>query len=87
MSSANLGDCPWYLGTGTCSYDCVFEPLCETREPAGGWPNGPALPRPGMPRASELVRLIADALPPEVVQHRWDVAWTAYEALRAEVDR
>lgn len=86
--SGELGDCPWYLGTGTCSYGCYDEPSCETCEPEGGWLNGPVLPRPGTPRAEELMTAMVKAMRdkgnvPE--SELWDAARVGYEALRDEV--
>jgi hypothetical protein len=35
----DLSDCPWFLGTGTCSYGCHDEPSCQTDRPREGWPT------------------------------------------------
>jgi len=35
---SDLSDCPYYVGTGTCSYGCSDEPACQTSCPSGGWP-------------------------------------------------
>lgn len=36
----NLGDCPYYRGTGDrlCGYGCYQEPECMTGRPRRGWP-------------------------------------------------
>lgn len=36
---ADLTDCPYYRGTGTCGYGCRDEPSCYTDTPINGWPS------------------------------------------------
>jgi hypothetical protein len=35
----DLSACPYYNGTGICSFDCREEPHCRTDEPLNGWPS------------------------------------------------
>jgi hypothetical protein len=35
----DLSSCPYFQGTGTCSFGCVTEPSCQTDRPDEGWPS------------------------------------------------
>jgi len=35
----DLSSCPYFNGTGICSFGCWDEPRCHTCEPANGWPS------------------------------------------------
>jgi hypothetical protein len=35
----DLSSCPYYNGTGICSFGCREEPRCRTEEPLNGWPS------------------------------------------------
>ena len=37
----DLSSCPYYNGTGICSFSCWGwgEPRCRTEEPLNGWPS------------------------------------------------
>lgn len=34
----DLSDCPYFRGSGICSYGCWEEPGCQTDMPLRGWP-------------------------------------------------
>ena len=36
---ADLADCPYYRGEGTCQSGCSSEPSCITDRPEEGWPS------------------------------------------------
>lgn len=38
-SEADLSDCPYFTGSGTCIHGCREEPSCITDRPEEGWPS------------------------------------------------